>query len=111
LEALDSSQESVTKMMETYARRRDLVREKLCRANRFAYTPPEGTFFSLLDIRRFERDSESVADYLMREGNVVTIPGRAYGEAGEGYLRLSFAYDEQALERGIDAMVEALERL
>lgn len=111
LEALDSSQESVTKMIDTYARRRDIVTEKLRRANLFAYTPPEGTFFSLLDIRRFERDSESIADYLMREGNVVTIPGSAYGDAGEGYLRLSFAYDEKALERGIDAIMEALERI
>ncbi len=111
LEALDGPQDVVTSMMDTYARRRELVAGKLLRANLFPYAPPEGTFFTLLDIRRFERDSESMADYLMQEANVVTIPGSAYGEAGEGYLRLSFAYDEQALERGTDALLEGLERL
>lgn len=55
-------------------------------------------------------DLSAIADYLLEEAGVVTVPGNAYG-SGEGYLRLSFAYDEHSLGEGLDALVAALKRL
>lgn len=76
-----------------------------------SFAPPEGTFFALLDVRRYEKDAERMSDHLLEHAHVVTIPASAYGTAGEGFLRLSFAYRQEVLERGLDAVTRALHEL
>jgi aspartate aminotransferase len=111
VEALDGPQEEVERMVDQYAERRALLTDTFHRAGHLAFTPPEGTFFALLDVRRFERDAESMADYLLRRAHVVTIPASVYGAAGEGFLRLSFAYNRANLERGLAAVLQGLAQL
>jgi aspartate aminotransferase len=109
--ALDGPQDAVDLMVNAYARRRELVTRSLSHIDVMSFHPPEGTFFALVDVRPFRKSSQSVADYLLEHANVVTIPGGVYGMAGEGYIRLSFAYQEDTLHRGIEAIVRALEQL
>jgi aspartate aminotransferase len=109
--ALDGPQDAVDLMVNAYARRREFVTQSLSHIDVMTFHPPEGTFFALVDVRPFGKSSQSVADYLLEQANVVTIPGGVYGMAGEGYIRLSFAYQEDTLHRGIEAIVRALEQL
>ncbi len=109
--ALDGPQDAVDLMVNAYARRRELVTHSLSHIDVMTFHPPEGTFFALVDVRPFRKSSQSVADYLLEQANVVTIPGSVYGLAGEGYIRLSFAYQEDTLHRGIEAIVRALGQL
>jgi len=111
VEALNGSQETVEQMMATYADRRAYVTRRFHEAGFISFSPPEGTFFALLDIRRYERDADTVSEYLLEHAHVVTIPASAYGPAGEGFLRLSFAYREDNLERGLTALIQALDEL
>ena len=109
--ALTGPQEAVAQMRETYAQRRKFISHSLQQIGLTTFTPPEGTFFALVDIRPFGLDAQRMADYLLEEARLVTIPGSAYGPAGEGYIRLSFAYHEDVLSQGMEALGEALRRL
>ncbi len=110
LEALNGTQEPTSQMMATYAERRELITRTL-RAAGLTFSPPEGTFFALLDVRRYEKDAVSMADYLLEHAHVVTIPASVYGTAGEGFLRLSFAYHQDNVQRGLNALLRALSEL
>jgi len=67
---------------------------------------PDGAFYLMLDIARFGKSFE-VAERLLRSG-VIAIPGAAFGEEAEGYLRLSFATDFELLREGVRRMKEVL---
>jgi aspartate/methionine/tyrosine aminotransferase len=68
---------------------------------------PEGAFYFFLDVRSFG-PSLGIADRLLEEWKVITIPGEAFGPGGEGFLRLSFAASETDIERGVDALAKVL---
>ena len=53
---------------------------------------PFGAFYMFPCIKRFGMTSEEFAEKLLREEKVAVVPGSAFGECGEGYLRISYAY-------------------
>ena len=65
---------------------------------------PKGAFYLFPDIRAFGMDSVTFCNRLLDEAGVVCIPGNAFGEAGEGFIRVSYTTEK-------DKLVEALERL
>jgi|TARA_B100001971_G_scaffold213762_1_gene248141 aspartate/methionine/tyrosine aminotransferase len=109
--ALTGPQEHTRRMVKAYRRRRDLITDSLRQAGFSTFCPPEGTFFILLDVRMFDKGSEKMSDYLMEKAKVVTIPGNVYGLGGEGFIRLSFAYDEKTIREGIEAVAACLSGL
>jgi len=70
-------------------RRRDLLMARLSKAPRLVPVLPSGAFFMMVRVEGLT-DSRQFARDLIERQQVVTIPGRFFGEAGEGYLRLSF---------------------
>lgn len=70
---------------------------------------PDGAFYTMLDVREYGA-SMDVAMALL-ESRVVTIPGSAFGNEGEGFLRVSFCADLPLLEEGVRRIKEGLERL
>jgi len=104
LEALLGPQNSVTKMVEEYHRRRDQVVAGLNEVDGFQCTPPRGTFYAFPDIRNLQTPSARIADELLERAGLAVIPGSAFGTAGERHLRLSFAASQ-------DNIREALARL
>lgn len=109
--ALNGPQEAVDKMVDHYARRRERITKLISHSDLHAGRPPEGTFFYFLDIRKYGMDAQSLADLLMEQSGVVTVPGSLYGPAGEGFLRISFAYSEDTLQRGLEALIRFFQRL
>ncbi|MBI6546598.1 MAG: pyridoxal phosphate-dependent aminotransferase [Cyanobacteria bacterium NC_groundwater_1444_Ag_S-0.65um_54_12] len=66
------------------------------------HLPPEGTFYVLAKLpTAWAHDSIKAAYHLLEKFGVVAIPGRAFGAAAEGYLRLSFVAPPQLLEEGV----------
>lgn len=109
--ALEGEQGEVEQMINTYSRRRQYIHSRLSAIETLTPYAPEGTFFYLLDIRPLGLRSEEASDYLLNEAGVVVVPGNYYGEGGEGFLRFSFAYNEEVLDQGLDAVVDALSRI
>ncbi len=101
--ALEGPQDFVNDMVAEFDRRRKLLYGRLNEIEGFSCRLPKGAFYAFPNIKEFGGSSESLAAFLVNKGKVVTVPGSAFGEHGEGYLRFSYAaaYDkiEEALNR------------
>jgi aspartate/methionine/tyrosine aminotransferase len=102
--ALTGPQNCVMHMRQAYAERRQMVVDSLSNVPRVSVLPPEGGFFAMVDIRQLGVSSDNVRKDLMRVHGVVVAHGSAYGEAGEGTLRVSFATGGENLTRGLEAL-------
>ena len=71
---------------------------------------PKGSFYCFINISKFGYSSEQFALKLMNEAKVVIIPGTAFGEHGEGYLRLSYAYSLDELKESLNRIESFLSR-
>jgi aspartate/methionine/tyrosine aminotransferase len=72
--------------------------------------PPNGAFYAFLKIKGATR-SKDIAFRLIDEANVGLAPGAAFGEAGEGYLRLCYLRKPEDVEEAVRRIAEALPRL
>ncbi|MDQ3654996.1 MAG: pyridoxal phosphate-dependent aminotransferase [Chloroflexota bacterium] len=110
IEALTGPQDKVVEFREAFRRRRDLIVDGLNRIPGIACLSPKGAFYVFPNITGTGMKSKAFADLLLEEHGVAALSGTAFGAAGEGYLRLSYATSEEiltkALER-IDAAVKA----
>jgi aminotransferase len=106
--ALTGPRDAVDSMVEQYDRRRRLMVQGLNSIPGFKCRMPEGTFYAFVNIKGTGMSSEDIAMLLLKEARVVTVPGSGFGEAGEGYLRLSFATSEEAIKEGLDRIERAI---
>ncbi len=72
---------------------------------------PRGAFYAFPNISKFGMTSEQFCERLLREKGVAIVPGNAFGESGEGFARISYAYSVEhisvALDR-IEAFIKSL---
>ena len=99
--ALEGSQDCVGAMVAEFDKRRKFMYKRMNEIKGFSCALPKGAFYVFINMRQFKASSASFADYLIREGKVATISGSAFGEYGEGFLRLSYA---TAYEKIAEAM-------
>jgi aspartate/methionine/tyrosine aminotransferase len=109
--ALRGPQQCVAEMRAEYARRRALVVERLSGLSRVRVLVPEGGFFAMLDVRELGRPCDEIRRRLLIDAGVVVVHGAAYGAAGTGTLRVSFASGGENLSRGLDRLRDGLERI
>jgi aspartate aminotransferase len=109
--ALRGDQECVRRLAAEYQQRRDRVVAALGGIPGVVVLVPEGGLFVMVDVRGLGRPSDDVRRSLLREAGVVVIHGSAYGPAGEGTLRVSFAAGGETLERGLERLRAGLLRL
>ncbi|MFN3326425.1 MAG: pyridoxal phosphate-dependent aminotransferase [Bryobacteraceae bacterium] len=109
--ALGGSQECVAEMRQEYARRRGQVIETLDGVAGVRVLPPEGGFFAMVDVTALGLPSNELRRRLLHDNGVVVVHGAAYGPAGEGMLRVSFASGGETLARGLDRLRTALETM
>lgn len=101
LAALHGPQTDVDAMVEEFRRRRTVVVEGLRRIPGLTCRMPGGAFYAFPNIRGTGFTAADLANRLLDEAGVVTLPGTGFGEEGEGYLRLSYANSVAALEEGM----------
>ena len=106
--ALSGPQDPVAKMLEEYARRRRVVLARLAAIPGVKALAPQGGFFAMADVRELGLPSKEIRRRLMHDHGVVTVEGSAYGQGGEGTLRVSFASGGDTLTKGLDALVQGL---
>lgn len=100
--------EDVAPMREVYRRRRDYVTARLD-AMGLSYPQPQGAFYVFPDIRKFGLRSDAFCQRLIQQGKLAAVPGSCFGV--EGFLRLSYCYREQELEKGMDRLENFLATL
>ena len=106
--ALNGPQECVAAMQAEYARRREQVSAALSGLDGMRVLPPEGGFFTMLDVRGLGIPSDEIRRRLLHEQGVVVVHGSAYGPAGEGTLRVSFASGGKNLTDGLERLRKGL---
>ena len=101
LEGLKSCKDNVRIMVEEYRHRRDFVQERLCQLG-WQCSLPGGAFYAFPCIRGTGLDSATFCRRLRDEGKVAMVPGTGFGQCGEGYVRISYAYHMDALKAAFD---------
>ncbi|MSS11614.1 aminotransferase class I/II-fold pyridoxal phosphate-dependent enzyme [Clostridium sp. WB02_MRS01] len=72
---------------------------------------PHGAFYTFPSIKRFGMTSDEFATRLLREEKVAVVPGTAFGDCGEGYLRISYAYSLKNLKEALSRMDRFIKKL
>lgn len=100
VEALRNGDADVARMRDSYnERRRFLVKE--LREMGLPCFEPMGAFYVFPNIHRFGMTSEEFATKLLENQRVAVVPGSAFGECGEGFLRISYAYSIEDLKKAL----------
>lgn len=110
VEALTAGIDDAEPMKEQYKRRRDFVYDRLQRIG-LAVEKPEGAFYLFPSIQRFGLSSMDFTMKLLDEERVAVVPGDAFSEYGEGYIRVSYAYSMELLEKAMDKLESFVGRL
>lgn len=106
LEALTGPQDYVDYMVSQYKERRDIIVEKLNDIPGISCKKPKGTFYAFANIKGTGLSSDDFAMKLLEEKQVVVVPGTAFSEFGEGFIRISFATSMEEIIKGMDLIKE-----
>ena len=103
LEALRNGEAEVQSMLEAYRQRRRLLVEGLRRIG-LPCADPGGAFYAFPSIARTGMTSDEFAEALLMEERVAVVPGSAFGESGEGFVRCCYAASLEDLEEALERM-------
>ncbi|KUH32403.1 aromatic amino acid aminotransferase [Thermococcus celericrescens] len=101
------SWEAVEEMRQEYDRRRNLVWKRLNEIG-LPTVKPKGAFYIFPRIRDTGLSSNEFSELMLKEARVAVVPGSAFGNAGEGYIRISYATAYEQLEEAMDRMEKVL---
>lgn len=91
IEALKDREGATDRMVEEFAKRRELFVRDLNQVPGFRCAPPEGAFYAWVNISETGRTAEELCEIMLEEAGVAAIPGAAFGAAGREFIRFSFA--------------------
>ncbi len=103
IEAMIHGDDDVVYMVEEYNRRRRYLVNGLHELG-LACFEPEGAFYAWPNISGFGMTSEEFCEKLLYEEKVALVPGTAFGECGEGYARISYAYSVQHIAKALERL-------
>ena len=110
LEAIKGPQDSVIAMKKEFKARRDLVHSLIDAIPKLDCPMPSGAFY-MMPSYDFDMSSDDMAAYLLEEAHVAVTPGSAFGPAGEGRFRLSYAASREDIREGMSRIQAALAKL
>lgn len=105
---LTGPQEFIGEMVTAWDRRRRLIVDGLNAVKGLRVAPIEGAFYAFVDGRKTGLDSLTLSDRLLNDALVAVVPGAAFGDAGEGHFRLSFATSDELLEKSVERIQKLL---
>lgn len=110
VEALRHGDEDVAMMREQYNQRRRFLVHEFERMNLQCFEP-FGAFYIFPSIKEFGMSSEEFATRFLREEKVAVVPGTAFGDSGEGFLRISYAYSLENLKIALGRLEKFINHL
>lgn len=110
VEALRNGDDDVKGMRESYNQRRRFLMHAFAKMGLQCFEP-YGAFYVFPCIKEFGLTSEEFAERLLREEKVAVVPGTAFGDCGEGFLRISYAYSLDNLKIALEKIEKFVERL
>ena len=114
LEALNGDQETIKNMVKEFSLRRELMIELISEIEDLTFIEPKGAFYVMIDVSKVLKKanikgSMEFANLLLKEENVVVIPGIAFGEYN--FIRLSYATSKEEIIKGLKRIKEFVNKL
>lgn len=110
VEALKNGDDDVKMMRQSYNQRRRFLLKRFEEMGLECFEPL-GAFYVFPCIKEFGMTSEEFAMRFLEEEKVAVVPGTAFGESGEGFLRISYAYSLENLKTAIDRLEQFINKL
>lgn len=111
LAALTGPQEHVEETRATLQAKRDRTVAALNSMDGIECQAPDGSFYVFPDIRGTGMTAQQFADYFIEEHGVAVVAGTAFGDQGEGHIRLTYAVPDDVLDEGLERIQRGLENL
>jgi len=111
IEALKGPQDATKKMVEEFDRRRKTIVSGLSSIKGISCNMPSGAFYVFPNVKKLDLNSRDIMMKLLNKGHVATLHGEAFGPAGAGYLRLSYATSLENLKEGLGRIKQVVEEL
>jgi len=109
--ALEGPWDAVGEMRDAFRARRQVVVDGLNAIDGISCREPGGAFYAFPNVQGLEMSSDKLADALLQEAGVACLPGTAFGSAGEGFLRLSYANSVDNLRAALARIEEYTQTL
>ena len=110
IEALRHGDDDVEKMRDEYDRRRRFLLNAFEEMGIECFEP-YGAFYMFPSIKKFGMSSDEFATRLLKEEKIAVVPGTAFGDCGEGFLRISYAYSIDDLKAALERIGRFIEKL
>ena len=110
VDAMKNGDQDVEAMRESYNQRRRYLLHAFEEMNISCFEP-QGAFYTFPNIKRFGMSSDEFATRLLKEEKVAVVPGTAFGDCGEGFLRISYAYSLESLKKALGRIKRFVDRL
>lgn len=111
IEALSRHDDYSSQMVETFLRRRDLLVKGISEIPGLSCNAPEATFYLMVNISQTGMTSEEFAIALLKAVHVALVPGIAYGQSCDKYVRIAFTLDDEKIKEGISRIRQFMEVL
>lgn len=108
IEALQGDQEQVNDVVKIYQKRRDAIVSGLNSLPGISCQNPQGAFYVFPNIKELGMSAQQAADLFLEKAGVATLPGTAFGQYGEGYLRLCYANSLENIQLALEKMGEVI---
>ena len=107
--ALQHREEVQPPMIEEYRKRMFYAAERITNIPKISViNPPKGSFYLFINIKETGLSSVDAADMILREAHVLTLPGNAFGQCGEGYVRIACTVNIDTLKEAFDRIEKVL---
>ncbi len=110
VEAMENGDDDVEMMRQSYNQRRRFLLRRYEEMGLQCFEP-RGAFYTFPCIKEFGMSSDAFAGRLLKEEKVAVVPGTAFGDCGEGFLRISYAYSIDELKVALDRIDRFIGRL
>ena len=110
VEALRNGDKDVEMMRESYNQRRRFLVNAFKEMGLDCFEP-YGAFYMFPSIKKFGMTSEEFATRFLEEEKVAVVPGTAFGDCGEGFLRISYAYSLEQLKEALERLARFVKKL
>lgn len=110
VEALRNGSQAVEEMRQAYNQRRRVLVKRLNEMGLSCFEP-QGAFYVFPDIRSTGLDSITFCEELLKQEKVAIIPGSAFGDSGEGFVRISYAASLESIEIALDRIASFIGRI
>lgn len=110
IDAINDSDENILMMRNSYNQRRRYLMNALKEMG-VSYFEPQGAFYIFVNVKSFGLTSEEFCKKLLMSQKVAVVPGSAFGESGEGYVRISYAYSLERLKKAMSRLAAFVEEL